>query len=1007
MKIKYCLLSTLLFPFSGLAADIDTLFPYAAQSHNNNGEIDMEGGTVINGTRNESGDLDFIKNDDLKGRCDGRKCKITGDITPNYSLPGFNDYPFSLPEFKTTSANNNATCRGSGNITYSKSEYNSVSASGSCDIHLTNDGDVVIRDEISASGSADLYLEAGNYWMDSFSLSGSSKVIITTQGEVNLYVRDKVNLTGGSPLGSVDLPVNLIHYGDDDIELAGSLTWYGNLSSMADLTVTGSSKLYGAVQARSLKLGGSSRLYQTSGDYWFEDVELGGSSRLIPTGDGITRLYVRDELELEGSAELGLDGQSLLVLVYGDQDDDGDDGDVDLAGSSDIYGHLYIQGDLEMGGSTRIYGAVNVVDLEMEGSSAIHYRELEVSVSDKVHHYELHFNSCSADLTVKACGDATCSSEALYKENATVHVKNQRKPSKNIYKFKDFQRQASRNISSEAQKLNYYFELGYQSNGNGNLNPKPDNDLVCYVDGEKTCMVNGRSGGGDSGELRLIIDTAYAGGKSAMRLTGACLPENGETEVLLHFDSNESGSQEAITLSRGDNVITLSPYDSKALRLPVSGAFLSYPVADVLTVSIQQALPEGDYGKRITDSVAFVPKSWQIQKPVKCSSDDGFNYEQDADNCTVLAHAGDTLYFGVSALDINEQLLPLAWLSEQKIDNSIKAEIKNPGFRGNNGDFAFNADNETISQHSLKSNIVGLLEVAAAPWVAGYIPEGDSKLTTEGDIQNIGRTVPAVLQATAIAGDVEGDVIYAGKPGVNFITKPSFTVEGLDVAGKPLPSYSGGFAGGLKTNGNVQAELETMLSYSDLTLTYSEPVPGQHLITLNPDKLKFIKDEPFAETALALPLALNIVDHDGTSGLESGTSLGQAEDKLRYGFLTLADTEVKVGEAGQMTTRLNYFDTKNQLLEDKHTDYSLSGGRSGYSPVLDPALMLGLDSQNVVVAPYDKEQKGIKVVIEELDTWLRPDRGGELVDPEARLDILTQPRRRANDSTFNRREVIH
>ncbi|MBR9830218.1 MAG: hypothetical protein GYB41_16545, partial [Oceanospirillales bacterium] len=739
-------LAALMLSLPTLANDIASLFPYVAQSHSNNGKIDMGWSTEINGTRNKSGVLDFRKKDDLNGYCDGKVCRITDDIAPVYSLPAFNHHPFDLPGFKTSSSNNNATCSGSGSITYSRSEYKSVSASGSCDIHLANNGDVMIHGDMSASGSADLYLEAGNYWMDSFSLSGSSKLIITTPGEVNLYVRDGVNLTGGSPLGSVDLPVNLIHYGDDDIVLTGSLTWYGDLSSIADLEITGSSKLYGAVQARSLKLGGSSRLYQTAGDYWFEDVELGGSSRLIPASNGLTRLYVRDELELEGSAELGLDGQSLLVLVYGDQDDDGDDGEVDLEGSSALYGHLYIQGDLGMGGSTRIYGAVNVVDLEMEGSSAIHYRELEVLGPDKVHHYELHFNSCSADLTVKACGDATCSSEALYKENATVHVKNQRKPSKNIYKFKDFQRQASRNISSEAQKLNYYFELGYQSNGNGNLSPKPDNDLVCYVDGEKTCVVNGRRGGGDSGKLQLSIDTAYAGGKSVMRLIGTCLPENGEAEVLLHFDSNNSGSKEAMTLSWGDNMITLSPYDSKALRLPVNGTFLSYPVADVLTVSIQQALPEGGYDKRITDSVAFVPKSWQIQKSVKCGSYDGFNYERDAGNCTVLAHVGDELYFGVSALDVNDQRLPLAWLSEKKMDNSIKAAIKNSGFKGSNGNFAFNADNGTISQHSLKSNIVGLLEVAVAPWVAGYIPEGDSKLTTEGDIQNIGRTVPAVLQ---------------------------------------------------------------------------------------------------------------------------------------------------------------------------------------------------------------------------------------------------------------------
>ncbi|MBR9857202.1 MAG: hypothetical protein GYB38_05785 [Gammaproteobacteria bacterium] len=1001
MKVKYGLMSALLFPFFGLAADIDTLFPYAAQSHSADGEIDMSRSSKINGTRD--GKLDFRKKEELNGRCDGYPCGITHDVAPAFSLPAFNHHPLDLPDFKTTFSGRNATCSGSGSITYSQSEYKSVKASGSCDVHLANDGDVVIREDMSASGSADLYLEAGNYWMDSFSLSGSSNLIVTTPGEVNLYVKDEVKLAGGSPLGSIDAPVNLIHYDDDDIELNGGLTWYGDFSSMADLKITGSSKLYGAFQARSLELIGSTRLYQTTGDYWFDDVKLSGSARLLPVGNSVTRLYIRDELELGGSTELGSDGQPLLVLVYGDEGDH--DGEVDLEGSSEIYGHLYIQGELEMGGSTRINGAVNVVDLQMGGSSAINYRELEILVPNVVHHYELDFNTCSGNLTVKACGDASCSADNLYSDKATVHVKNQGHPPKDLYKFKDFNGQASTSISKEANQLNYSFELGYHTTGNGNLSPKPENDLVCYVDGIRTCKVNGQSNTSGSGPLTLDIDTAYVAGNAPIQFSGNCLASNATVDMEFGFDSSTSGFAGPVIIRWPSGSKTLSAGQKSVLTLPVSGATLSYPRADLLTLSARQMLPDGGYaGKGVTDQVAFVPAYWEVQQGVNCGDNSGFKYNDHAESCTVLGVAGEPIDFAVAALDFKGDQLPLEWLqSQQGLKKIIEAnlesanEIKTEAFDINN--------TGSLSQHQLNAWIVGRIGIKVENYTAKYIPDNDSQLVTKEHNAFVGRTIPASLKVIATAGDIEDDVVYAGKPGVIFDTAPSFTVVGLDVNGNELASYSGEFAGGLK--GNTTLELDTALDLEILAPTIAEAETGKHVISVDTSKVKFSKTEPFAETGLNLPLELTIKDHDGTAGVDNEeTILAQESDTLRFGFVTLMDTEIKVGEAGTMASKLRYFGQNLQTVrEDDKSVYSLQeAGSLSHTPV-ESALQLSLVEHEVTVAAYDKQQKNIKVTIENLPDWLKPERDGSLVHPEARLDILNQPRRRANDSTFNRREV--
>ncbi|OXY82659.1 hypothetical protein B6S08_03840 [Oceanimonas doudoroffii] len=633
-----------------------------------------------------------------------------------------------------------------------------------------------------------------------------------------------------------------------------------------------------------------------------------------------------------------------------------------------------------------------------------------------VHHYELHLNGCAEQLTVYACADESCNE--LYDGKAKLHVKAN---GSNLANFNNF-------YGSESQSLkktpSYPFTMVVQSDGKGgNMDPDAAHPLVCYVNGEKTCTVTAASGGGDAGTFSFDVDTAYAGDGAPISFSGGCLDTEGEVEVKFGFDRNDSGDNKNITVygADGKSIATLSAGEARTMTLPVSGARLSYPHADLLTLSVQQVLPQGGLGSQLTDKAAFVPLAWQVQRDANCGDSSGFVYSNHAGSCVVLGAAGEPLGFSVAALDANEQLLPLDWLADRMSTDLIHASLENGALKPSK-DYALNDNGAeaTFSTHQFASDIVGRLQVKVDDWQAAYIAGDDTRLVTQGDSAYVGRTVPASLKVTAISGDIEGDVIYAGvEEAPNFSTKPAFTVVGLDADGNTLASYSGEFAGGLEEN--VLINLNSSLDYNLLEWDFSEPSHGQHSITINTDSLVFLKNVPFREMSLDLPLELTISAHDCDKNNEcieieeKQTTLADEADKLRYGFITLMDTEVKVGEAGTMASKLNYYgDDLNTLKEDGDTDYSLSDGDTPKGSLPDGASFPGLSVKSgnkkvIDVAPYSSEQKNIEVTIENLPAWLKladQEKAGELTNPSAMLDILSNPRLRASDRTYNRREVI-
>ncbi|MCT7656525.1 hypothetical protein MBH78_21665 [Oceanimonas sp. NS1] len=143
---------------------------------------------------------------------------------------------------------------------------------------------------------------------------------------------------------------------------------------------------------------------------------------------------------------------------------------------------------------------------------------------------------------------------------------------------------------------------------------------------------------------------------------------------------------------------------------------------------------------------------------------------------------------------------------------------------------------------------VDIIQVSIAEHCAAYAP-GCGSRKTQGSTAIIGRTVPSSLKVIETeSGDIEGDIVYAGKRGVNFRTVPYFTVVGLDVHGMPLDSYSGELAGGLKVQGvttlkfgSDEININNLESVTEEIKDKNNIGTGKHKTILNADNLTFIK----------------------------------------------------------------------------------------------------------------------------------------------------------------------
>lgn len=314
--------------------------------------------------------------------------------------------------------------------------------------------------------------------------------------------------------------------------------------------------------------------------------------------------------------------------------------------------------------------------------------------------------------------------------------------------------------------------------------------------------------------------------------------------------------------------------------------------------------------------------------------------------------------------------------------------------------------------------------------------QGECGLTTEGDSQILGRTVPAYLQVTGIAGKITGGVAYRAKP-VEFILPPLFEVVACAANSNTdkcneLPSYTGEFAKGLELEDSLtfsvindpENQLEISNANGDVTFdknSVDKAIAGTHTIQLT-DNYKFVfkKEAPKKAEFISQKLKLSInIENDAVLAGE-GTA-GLAEDaNLRFGFLTLEDTDLDIDgfsleKPGEMKTTLNYYDTSvsdiQQVVQNNDHKYNLSGLQSKVEALSEgqrPNLVVAEKVVKVTPAASPTEWQGnVSIELTGPDyVWLKPydDNKKQLSNPQGRLTI--SGRKRGNDRVFNRREAL-
>lgn len=995
MNKKIIILVSLLFSTSVFASsnnsaattNIAELFPYAAQSHNENGEIEMEEDSAyIIGTNN--GRVDFKKKDgSLKGKCDNVTCTLSYELGPSINLqwadqtptlPFFKDYPSGANGSKLDCDSNNK------NKTFNSNAYTSINVTQGCNIK-PSENNVFIKDKVTVDSNSDLLLAPGNYWMNSLELeSGSIKVL--GNGTVNLYVKDKVELKQHT-LGDKNNPINVYHYSKGDFKLGENLTWYGDLVTNKELKYQGSTNLHGTIHAKSLDLQGNAKLHLTPSEYWYQEIELQNSGEIMLTGSQLTRFHIKDELELEGNSKINAAGNPLLIFVYGDKKDD--EGDVDLEGSAEIHGHLYAQGEVEMQGNTRIYGAVNTFDLEIEGSSAIIYREF-LGGDSLLDHYQLHFNTNNDNVTAYACGDNTCNPSNLYAgEVKKLHIHANKS---NFHNFDKFYGSSSITKKWNTSQCTTFTIQNADKNKNG-ANPWPASTpaLQCFLDGTRVanCEVCPKP--------ESVNSYSYVYGIAT--IDSDSIVGSGASEFTV-----KQGGGNGLANARNQQPIN----NGSKLTLPLE---FTFDKAEQVNLVLSD-----NNGREYSVKLTFVPKklAWD-NSSTECVGENGeFNYKSHHKSCAVLGKAGENTTLAIKAYGKDDKLIEdyqvetddliaINELDDKKQKTDVSLALNSIKLENDKAEITY-----SISQVAL---IQAVIKEHCAPYAIDS--QGECGLPTKGDSQILGRTVPAYLTvANQGSGIIENDAAYRGKE-VVFTDNPYFEVMGCAKGQEKdkcsLPSYKGEFAQDLTQYASIT--LEDSAEHEEIVGAVNqfelEDKEGAHQLELVVDLIP-PKKQPQAVTPIEDKLVLKIEGHDGLDELTGKVLIAEKKAQLRYGFLTIDNLELLIRTAGDMPLHLYYYgDTLKEIKEDIKTNLELTASKNNvYLQLADNSPTLELDSNDkkLTVKKHDTEWSGtVELTVE---PWLQPYSEAQLKNPEANLIIIEQARKRGHNRVFNRREAV-
>lgn len=631
------------------------------------------------------------------------------------------------------------------------------------------------------------------------------------------------------------------------------------------------------------------------------------------------------------------------------------------------------------------------------------------SQSSGVHHYELDYNSCTDVIIAKACADESCDS-TYAQQVKKLHIKNSESPPKSIINFNKFTGEITDSVT-KSMAYPFTFSIQNADKNDEGADPWPDTTpaLRCFVDGVETCTVTEPQTQTQS----IAADTGYVAGPAPFDLTPACAGNNSTVNVDFSFTAASSNSP--LTLTWPGNSVDVQPGQVVNLDMPLSGVSLSYPQADVLTVTVQDTLS----AVTSTDTVAFVPDSIVINNGKSCLEDGAFVYADHADTCSPIAITKQDVNLSLSARDANGDDLDFNTVRDE-VNNpgAVSIFLTNPSLANNAEQTGMTFDSSGNNQSAVSFDEVGVVTVTVNNLVMAYIPDDDTPLQTWGETVTIGRTVPAelkVIQQTP--GVIQDNLVYAGRA-VNFTTPPEFIIQAFDsvyYGASPLTGYSGEFSGGL-SNDNISLSLDLGGSMVNLAATVLIGNDGEHQIQVSDNQLLFQKETtPFKARPITEQLVMNItVPKDSVNNqpltLAEQASMALVDNaELRYGQLMISDLTLPLAQSGRMPVSLHYLADTGIHTRDIDFDFSGIGGVVLLSEVESEDGNVALPDLTAGVAGIDVNAYSSLAVFQieaEVPDWLKPVSDGELLYPTANLSVIAETNLRGHDGVSYRREAV-
>lgn len=1011
---------------------IHSAFPLAAQGHEQNSQLIMNGESVIVGTRVYNapyaehnkrapgqGHVYFAKQD-INGQDGGfcyadakaakQTCAVTGELGPNYHLGRFN--PPEMPFESFSSAKESPAVHKSPQEKFNGGKFE---------------------------------FEGGEYWLETLDVNNGAQLSVQPgTGDVTLYIKDKVTINGASVVGSAEQKINIVSYGSHALDLNNGSTLYGGLMTKGNIEINGDStvRLFGSVRAKKVDFDVAT-LELGAGNHWFDSMEINNEANLTLSDTGFTVLHIKDGLDINGGVTFNAPAtvtrngnthsqpKSLLLLSYSNKE-------VIIDNDTTVHGYVYANGDLVMNNQAQIYGAVNVKSLAMNGKAQINYQKLFYEQSDTVHHYRLDYSSALQQIEAAACKNNDCSqfySEAITKLDIDDKLE---QPSRSLARFSEFIERSSPVDISSALNDNQCVQFAIAGEDQSGANPWPTASppLQCYMDGVKIadCYVCDKP----------IPLYGYVYGEALIPKLSS-LAENPFTIIDYQGPAGLTvlGESSSHTLSQG----SILP------ELPVS--------VTLDTPGEVHLLIEAKDGRRYGVDLAFVPKyfRWVNQDNVQATDPEqlaigadcidegaGFVYATKHDSCTVLGKVGDdiALLLQVYGEEDDNGHMQIINDYQASLKNIIKVQELNAKGRphGEQQDLFshFNFASEQGQGHDLGysaeqvSLIKATIERHCAPY--GRKKNGECALTTYGHSEIVGRTVPDRLVIHhSESGKIDQHIAYRGKPLV-FSAPPRFEVAACTKEQTneqcALPSYAGEFAEGLLVNATALASEELInlgLTSSPLTLerlelteTDQQPTGHHELTLLLGSNLEAEKEQPVKEVPFEGELTLTVAAHDTMPALQGAVDFADSEDRLRFGYLHMDDVELPFNTEGLMSAKLYYYDSENKAsaAEADHFDFArdiyhqqVPVSISALSPTDALIPQHALQDRGIFFSKYSsnasdglgKQQRRFKVSLPSSQKWLKPyQEGTGLVAPHGSLII--DDRKRGHDRVFNRREAL-